>query len=79
MEQAMIRELFTLVVLVLFPLDLDRVAVKIDRYEKPGLTYVQCQAEKRWAVEHREGASNVKVQCVMQDNQLHTNLKSDNN
>jgi hypothetical protein len=75
----MIRELFTLVVLVLFPLDLDRVAVKVERYEKPGLTYAQCQAEKRWAVEQRDGASNVKVQCVMQDNQLHTNLKSDNN
>jgi hypothetical protein len=60
----MIRDTFTLIVLVLFPLDLDRVAVKVERYEQRGLTYAQCQAEKRWAVEQREGASNVKVQCV---------------
>lgn len=63
-SEAMIRDTFTLIVLVLFPLDLDRVAVKVERYEKPGLTSAQCQAEKRYAVEQREGAGNVKVSCV---------------
>jgi hypothetical protein len=63
----MIRDTFTLIVLVLFPIDLDRVSVKVQRYEKPGLTYAQCQAEKRYAVEQREGATNVKVNCVRED------------
>jgi hypothetical protein len=60
----MIREAvsYTLVLMALVPLSLDKVAVHVEKQEVKGLTKVQCEQAKREA--RREG---VKAACVRED------------